>query len=119
MLEEIQEALSSVGLDVYYGAAGTMSGEDVWDYIVLYRTSMQPPRNKRGMAEGFEVAVVCEEFVPTETISGVLTAMLAIPGMRLADTGGTFNYTRKPNTEQVVEIVTIDFVRPARWCPNV
>lgn len=118
MLSEIQTALETLGLPVFYGAAGTLSGEDLWDYVVFYRTTLAPTGNKRGMAETYEVALVCEEFIPDETISAAVGAMTAIPGMKLADTGGTYQYTTKPNTNQVIEILTLDFVRPMKRCPN-
>lgn len=116
MLSEIQTALESLGLTVYYGAAGTLSGEDVWDYIVFYRRTLSPSTNKTGLSQVYEVAIVCEEYVPDETVFGVIDAMTALPGVRFADTGGDFQYTTKPNTEQVIEILTLDFTRPMRRC---
>lgn len=111
-LAEVQTALGALGLPVYYGAAGTLSGEDVWDYVVFYRTTIAPTGGKTGLAQVYEVAIVCEEFVPDETVAKAIEAMTALPGFRLADTGGTYQYTRKPNTEQVIELLTLDFVRP-------
>lgn len=116
MLSDIQTALEELGLPVYYGAAGQLSGEDVWDYIVFYRRTLEPSTNKTGLAQVYEVAVVCEEFVPDETVLGVIDAMTALPGFKLKDTGGEYQYTTKPNTEQVIEILTLDFVRPMRRC---
>lgn len=116
MLSEIQTALEALGLPVYYGAAGSLSGEDVWDYIVFYRRTLSPSTSKTGLSQVYEVAVVCEEFVPDEKVTGVIGAMTSIPGFRLADTGGTYQYTKKPNTEQVIEILTIDFTRPMKGC---
>lgn len=116
MLSEIKTALESLGLPVYYGAAGTLSGEDVWDYVVFYRTTLAPTGNKRGLAETYEVALVREEAIPDDTISAAIRAMTALPGVRFADTGGTYQYTTKPNTDQVIEILTLDFVRPFKGC---
>ena len=116
MLSDIKTALEALGLPVYYGAAGTLSGEDVWDYVVFYRTTIEPTGNKRGLAETYEVALVREEAIPDETISGAIRAMTALPGVRFAGTGGTYQYTTKPNTDQVIEILTLDFVRPFKGC---
>lgn len=116
MLSDIQTALESLGLPVYYGAAGTLSGEDVWDYIVFYRRTLSPSTSKTGLAQVYEVAIVCEEYVPDEKVFGVIDAMTALPGVRFSDTGGDFQYTTKPNTEQVIEILTLDFTRPMKRC---
>lgn len=118
MLRDIKAALEALGLTVYYGAAGRLSGEDVWDYIVFYRTTLSPSASKTSLSQVYEVAVVCEEYVPDETVFGVIDAMTALPGFKLADTGGTYQYTTKPNTEQVIEILTLDFVRPMRECKS-
>lgn len=118
MLKTISDELTKTGLPVWYGAARTLTAEDVWDYIVFYRTSMQPTGNKRGMADTYEVAIVQEEYVPDEVIQQVVTLMLGIPGMRMAQGGGEYNYTRKPNTDQIVEVLTLDFVRPSKVSCN-
>ena len=97
-------------------SAGTLTTEDVWDYAVFFRTQLSPTGGKTGVAQTYEVALVFEEYVPDEKVWACIDAMTAIPGMRLADTGGTYQYTTKPNTEQVVEILTLDFVRPLRRC---
>lgn len=119
MLSDIKTALEALGLTVYYGAAGTLSGEDEWSYIVFYRTTLGPTGGKTGLAQVYEVALVHEDYVPDELVLDTIDAMTALPGVRLADTGGTYQYTTKPNTEQVIEILTIDFVRPMRRCANV
>lgn len=116
MLSDIQTALEKLGVPVYYGAAGTMSGEDVWDYVVFYRTTLGPTGGKTGLAQVYEVALVFEEYVPVEKVFATIDAMTALPGVRLSDTGGTYQYTTKPNTEQVIEILTLDFVRPLKRC---
>lgn len=118
MLKQIQQSLEAIDPHTYYGAAGTLSGEDVWDYIVFYRTTLSPSTNKTGFAQVYEVAIVREEYVPDETVFAVIDAITAIPGMRYAGTGGTYQYTMKPNTEQVIEILTLDFVRPLKRCSN-
>lgn len=115
-LKSIKAALEALGLTVYYGAAGTLSGEDVWDYIVFYRREISPSTNKTGLSQVYEVAIVCEGYVPDDKVFGVIDAMTALPGMRFADTGGDYQYTTKPNTEQVIEILTLDFTRPMKRC---
>lgn len=119
MLETIKETLEAVGLPVWYGAAKTLTAQDVWDYIVFYRTSLTTSTNKTSFSHTYEVAIVCEEYVPDETVQKVISGMLSIPGVKFVGNGGTYNYTRKPNTDQVVEVLTLDFVKPAKVTCNV
>lgn len=119
MLSEIQEALAALGVPVYYGKAGTLTAEDVWDYAVFYRRTIGSTGSKTGFSQVYEVALVFEEFVPDEKVWACIEAMESVPGMRLAETGGVYQYTTKPNTEQVIEILTIDFVRPMKRGANV
>lgn len=116
MLQEINDALESTGQTVFYGKAGTLSGEDPWDYIVFYRTNLTPNETKRSITDGYTVAIVQEEFVEDTLASAVIKAMTDLPGMKLAGTGGTYQYATKPNTETVIEILYLDFVRPSKVC---
>ena len=119
MLETISKALESLGLPVWDGAAKTLKVEDVWDYIVFYRRNLSPSTNKTGFSDTYQVTIVCEEYVPDETVSGVIKAVLSIPGFKLAGTGGTYQYTVKPNTDQVIELLSLDFVKPSKVCAHV
>lgn len=118
MLETIKETLEAVGMPVWYGAARTLTAQDVWDYIVFYRTSLTPSANKTGFVHSYTVAIVCEEYVPDEIVQKVVDGMLSIPGFKMTG-GGTYNYTMKPSTDQVVEVLTLDFVKPAKGKRNV
>lgn len=118
MLETISKALENAGLPVWYGAAKNLTAGDVWNYIVFYRTQLNTSTNKTGFQDVYQVAIVCEDYVPDETIQTVLDCMLAIPGMKLTQNAGTYQYTRKPNTDQVVELLALDFVRPSKVTRN-
>lgn len=118
MLSEIKTALESVAgeMPVYYGQAGTLAGEDLWDYVVFFRNSLVPTGNKRALAESYTVAIVQEEFIEDGLVQKVIDAMCGIPGMRFQNSGGTFEYTTKPNTSQVIEVLLLGFVRPSKVC---
>lgn len=115
MLSEINTALESTGKRVFYGQAGNLDGEDIWDYIVFFRDTLAPSQNKTGFAESYQVAIVQEDFIEDATVWQVIDAMTALPGMRVSDSA-QFNYTVKPNTENVLEILTLRFVRPVKRC---
>ena len=59
-----------------------------------------------------------EEFIDDETIFGVIDAMESIPGMRLAQGDMSYQYTTKPNTSTVIEMLMLEFVKPKKRCAN-
>lgn len=120
MLNEISKALEELGKPVFYGQAGTLDGDDIWDYIVFFRDSLRVTSNKNGFADSYIVAIVQEEFVEDSVIYSVIDALTALPGVRLADGEMTYNYTTKPNTNTIIEILTLEFVRPKKrkQCQN-
>ena len=44
-------------------------------------------------------------------IDAVIVKLEALPGMRLANTDASFDYTRKPGTNAVIEVATLTFSR--------
>ena len=62
----------------------------------------------------YTVAIVRENFIPEGLEMTVINKMLEIPGMRIAGTGGNYEYVPKPNTNNIVEMFTIDFVKPIK-----
>lgn len=118
MLQEISDALESTGERVWYGMAAQLSGEDVWNYVVFYRLNLGASQSKTSFVDVYEVTIVHEEYIPDEVITKVINAMRSIPGMRLHNTDGVYQYTTKPNTEQVLELLSLDFVRPSKVCSN-
>ena len=116
MLKRISDALKTTGKPVFYGMAGTLDGEDIWDYIVFFRSMLSSAGGKSGLVDTYEVAIVEEDYISDETISAVIKAMTSLPGVRLKDGDMQYSYTRKPNTGAVVEILTLDFVKPKKVC---
>lgn len=116
MLSDIQDALESLGKPVFYGRAGNLDGGDLWDYIVFYRDALRQTTDKNGFADVVTVAIVQEEYVDDATIDGVISKMRAIPGVRLADGDMSFDYTTKPKTETVIEVLILQFVKPRKAC---
>ena len=114
MLKTIKDALESLGKPVFYGRAAKMELADTWDYIVFWRNTLNPSEKKTGVVESFTVALVEEEYVADDDISAVITSMKAIPGVRLANENMPFEYTTKPSTDTVLELVTLNFVRPKK-----
>lgn len=118
MLNEIKDALESLGLPICYGQAGTLDGEDPWDYVVFFRNSTSPNATKRSLTDDFTVAIVQEDFVSESIITDAVKAVCSIPGVRLASSGISYEYTRKPSTSATVEVALIGFVKPSKVCPD-
>lgn len=116
MLNQINDALSVLNLPVFYGAAGNMRGEDLWDYVVFYRTSTTPSGSKRGMTDAFTVALVQENFVDDEKLTKLIQSMKSIPGVSVAQSGIAYEYMVKPGTTTVLEAAEVPFVKPSKVC---
>lgn len=114
ILNNIKEKLLEVDPVVYYGAVNKDRRESLWDYIVFDRKVVKPSTNRTGYSYYFSVHIVRENFIPEGEELAVIEKMLEIPGMKLAGTDMTFTYTVKPGTETVVEMLSIDFVRPVK-----
>lgn len=88
--------------------------ETVWDYIVFNRKLLKPGKNRTGYSYYFSVNIVREDFIPEGLEIAVIDKMCEITGMRLAENDMEYHYTEKPNTNAVVEMISIDFVRPVK-----
>lgn len=115
ILDDIKNQLEKVDPRVYYGMVDDEVRETVWDYIVFNRTKLKSTGNKSGYADGYDVHIVRENFIPEGVDLDAIEKMQAIEGMRLASEDGDYNYIMKPNTNIVVEMLTLHFMR-ARKC---
>ena len=95
MLKEINDALSALGLPVFYGQAGTMEGQDLWDYVVFWRDTVSSSINKNGLTDNFSVALIQENYCDEDKINAIFKAMKSIPGVRFATSGATFERPAK------------------------
>lgn len=116
LLNDIKNALETLNLPVYYGMAQTMDGEDLWDYIVFFRTGVSPSETKRSMADAFTVALVQENYVDDGKLSDLMKALRAIPGVSIQQSGVSYEYMMKPGTNTVLEAALVPFVKPFKAC---
>lgn len=115
ILDDIKIKLESVGQRVYYGMVDENVANTVWDYIVFNRVALSASQNRTGFSDYYDVHIVRENFIPEGSDLEVIEKMLEINGMRLASENGTYQYVQKPNTNDIVEMLTLHFVR-ARKC---
>lgn len=116
-LDDVKKTLKEIDPIVYYGLVPSRltdeNGEEVnvWDYIVFNRAKLKNHNNKTSYSDRFEVHIVREEYVPEGIDVDVIKRLTALPGVKLADEDGTYDYMMKPNTDTVVEMLTLTFTR--------
>lgn len=111
ILDDIKQRLEEIDSRVFYGMVDNAVRETIWDYIVFNRANIKTTANKNGFSDYYDVHIVRENFIPEGIDGEVIEKMLTIDGMRLAGTDGTYSYVQKPNTNTVVEMLSLHFVR--------
>lgn len=115
ILEEIKNKLKEIDPLVFYGMADDTDENNVpitvWNYIVFMRKTLSSSANKTGYSDRFVVAIVRENFIPEGLDISVIDKVCEIDGMKLSSPDSQYNYTKNPNTNNVVEVLTMEFVR--------
>lgn len=114
ILTEIRDKLSEIDDRVFYGMVDNSVQETLWNYIVFNRKPTKIGANRTGYSYYFSVNIIRENFIPEGLDLTVIEKMLEIPGMRLAGNDMEYTYVPKPNTNVVVEMLSIDFVRAVK-----
>lgn len=110
ILTEIKNKLKELDNNVFYGMVDRKMKETTWDYIVFNRKTLTSNSNKTGYGQVFSVHIIRENFIPEDLEIDVINKVQEIPGIRLAGEG-TYSYIQKSNTNIVVEMFSIDFVK--------
>lgn len=116
ILNDIREKLQEIDPNVFYGMVDPVMRETVWDYIVFNRKPTKVNENKTGYSYHFTVNIVRENFIPEGLDLTVIEKMRSIPGMKLSGADMEYTYVAKPNTNVVVEMLSIDFVKAVKVC---
>lgn len=111
VLNKLRDKLKELDENVFYGAVDTRMKEELWNYIVFDRLRLRPAQNRTGYSDYYGVHIVREEYIPEGFDIEVINKVLEIDGMRLADGDGQYNYFVKDNTNNVVEMLSLTFVR--------
>ncbi len=109
----IREKLEEIDPLVFYGMAGSLSEDVLWNYIVFFREARRPAENKQDKSYVFHVAIVRENEIPEGLDDKVIDKIREIPGVRLGD-AATYAYTEKRNTGAAVEVLDIPFIKPMK-----
>ena len=113
ILEDIELSLQEFDPNVFYGMVDDEKVKKlgVWNYTVFNRVNITYNANKTSASDYFDVNIIRENYVPDGTDSEVIKKLTALNGVKLASKEPTFNYVKKPNTNIVIEMLTISFVR--------
>ena len=112
ILNEIKAKLAEIDPNIFYGMVDdSIKSEPVWDYIVFDRKALKPSTSKSGYTEIYSVHIIREEYIPEGLEIEVINKMLEIPGMKMSGDAGTYNYVMKTNTNIVMEMFSVDFIR--------
>ena len=111
ILRDIEEKLQEIDPNVFYGMVDPKMKETQWDYIVFNRSVIKHNPNKTSDTDYFDVHIIRENYIPDGIEAEVIEKLTAIHGVRLAGVDSAFQYVQKPNTNIVVEMLTISFMR--------
>ena len=111
LLNEIQEKLGTIEPNLFYGIVDDSMKETVWNYTVFNRTRLKSSPNKTGYSDYIDIHIVRENFIPEGLDLEFIAKVLEIDGMKLASEDGVYTYVQKNNTNTVVEMLTLSFVR--------
>ena len=112
ILDDIKTKLEEIDSNVFYGIVDDSMRETVWNYIVFERKNMSISPNKTGASIFYTVHLIREDFIPEGLELKVIGKMKEIPGMHVSAEGGTYEYVQKPNTNVVIEMFSVSFVKP-------
>lgn len=116
ILEKIEAKLKEIDEHVFYGIADKkeMKGKP-WNYIVFNRTEMRISPTKKGYADVYSVHLIRENYIPEDLPLLVIEKMESIgEGIRVSDSNAEYDYMEQPSTNRVVEMCSIDFVKPKK-----
>lgn len=108
ILNDIEEALKSFGLPVYYGMQN-IAEREAWNYFVFRRTKTSATDSKRSAADHIVVACVHEGYVEPGMDERIAAVLEPLPGVKLSSADISYDYTAKPGTNIVVEVMAMEF----------
>lgn len=118
MLNEIEKALKELDNNVYYGIS-THNEKCEWNYIVFNRKKIKPSgKNLLGFTDYYSITIVRENYIPEGFEREVIEKIEKDTMLKIADNEYMYNYLIKPNTNTVVELLTMDFVKAKRRVEN-
>lgn len=122
MLNELKNALEIVKTElkleaVCYGGVKEKEVPAEWNYIVFERIkSSRTGVNKCDFNTYYDVHIVHENYVPEGYEFKMIKTVLENTKLKLAQSDIGYDYTKKNNTDTVIEIATVTFTMPQKGC---
>lgn len=129
MLNEIRDKLTELIQDtafiekygvieeVLYGTAHTHKEPIPWNYIVFNKEKLKKGgTSNTDLTYYWNVAIVHEEYIPEGLEEAVINKITEIKGLRLADGDMPIEYLTKGDSNMVVELLQISFVKTKKRC---
>lgn len=129
MLNEIRDKLQELIKDnqfiekygvieeVLYGTAHQHDNTKPWNYIVFNKDRLKKGGTSlTDLTYYWNVAIVHEEYIPEGLEEKIIDKLLEIKGLRLADGDMSFEYMTKGESNMVVELLMITFVKTKKRC---
>ena len=118
-LEELARSSDVPMAGAYYGTC-TADHLDEWNYFVFNRTKTSKASNRCDLQTRYEVHIIHENCIPEGYVQTVIDAIeaqstrCAGAKMKATSVDIPYEYITKGNTDVVVEVATITFVRPEK-----
>lgn len=116
LLNKIQETLKSLNLLVYYGLSTHDENLD-WNYFVFRRKSLgKAGTSRHDFRYSYLIYIIMENYIEEGFDTKVINAIEKNTKLKLADTEHTYDYIVKKNTDQVCEVLTLEFTKFVKGC---
>lgn len=111
LLVDIRKSLEKIDKKVCYGKSfDDYVKENGFDFIVFSRKGMK--KSKRDITRTFEVSIVRENYIPEGLDIKIIRAITENTCLKFPnDQEMPYNYIRKGDTSDLVEILTLTFVK--------
>lgn len=119
MRNKISEKLLELEPNVYYGMIpdNALKDTDDWNYFVFGQEKISKGGTSLTDLQGYwYVTIVRENFIPDDTVLGVIDKVTEIAGLRLADGDYEYTYVQKGSTNIIVEILQLKFTKMKKRC---
>ena len=103
--------------EVLYGTAHKHESSKSWNYIVFNKQKFKKGgTSNTDLTYYWNVAIIHDEYIPEGLEEAVIDKILEINGLRLADGDMPFEYTTKGDSNMVVELLQVSFVKTKKRC---
>lgn len=103
--------------EILYGTAHKHDNTKPWNYIVFNKEKLKKGGTSlTDLTYYWNVAIIHEEYIPEGLEEAVIDKIQEIKGLRLADGDMSVDYMTKGESNMVVELLQISFVKTKKRC---